>query len=239
MGQLKRLINNCLSLIRWAIERYQFLSKNSRAVVAVSGGVDSLLLLFLLNEYNRRFNQKWEIYPCHINPGFPNWNAEIIQNYAQKMGLSCKVIDTDISKRVKDSPKRCFLCARERRKKLLEYADSLNIFQIALAHHLEDAAETLIMNILYNGEISTILPKQPVIAGRFFFIRPIYYVAKKKIIELARLLNLPENMNICPYYSFSKREKIRRFIQEIEKEYPDIYQTIFSGIFNIRREYLP
>jgi len=239
LAQIVRLINPALSAVSKIIKRFNILEKHTGVVVGVSGGVDSLVLLFLLNEYNNKFRQHWDIYACHIDPGFPDWNTEYIREFCKKWNVPCRTISSGIDQRIKILEKKCFFCARERRRKLLEYAESLNIFQVALAHHLEDVAETFLLNIIYNGEVSTLVPKQSVIQGRFSFIRPMYYLDKKEIQKIARVLQIPENLNICPYYQISKRQKIRDFLNEIAVEYPDVYQSIFNGIRNIKTAYLP
>lgn len=238
MAHLTKIVKSCFSSIRRVLEQFHLLEKKSRVVVAVSGGVDSLVLLYLLNEYNQKFSQNWEIFACHIDPKFPNWDIAKLERCLKREGVEYKIIDTDIHNRIKNLSKKCFFCARERRYRLLEYAESINAFQIALAHHLEDVVETFIMNICYNGEISAMVPKQGVIQGRFFFVRPMYYIEKKQILAIADILGIPENMNLCPYYRLSKREKIRNFLKEIENEYPDVYKAIFNGMRNIKFPYL-
>lgn len=115
----------------------------------------------------------------------------------------------------------------------------MSIFQIALAHHKEDVAETALLNMMYNGGISTIVPKQSVIQGRFFFIRPLYYFSKELIQDIARVYKLPRNKNICPYFEESKREEVRKFLTKIQKENHDVYKNIFRSIFNIKNSYMP
>ncbi|MFX1506338.1 MAG: hypothetical protein ACFFDC_09510, partial [Promethearchaeota archaeon] len=93
-------------------------------------------------------------------------------------------------------------------------------------------AETILLNMIFNGEISTVVPKQSVIQGRFFFIRPLYYFDKEKIITLARIYGLPETSNICPYYKDSKREMERDFLERIKKDNPHVYKNIFTGLWD-------
>ena len=134
---------------------------------------------------------------------------------------------------------RCYPCSRERRKTLLEVADQQSIFQIALAHHTQDAVETLFLNMIYNGELSTLIPKQSVIQGRYFFVRPLYYLSKEQILNIANALGLSKQRNICPYYKDSKREMIRNFLDKIKKDNPDVYKNIFRAIFHLKKTYLP
>jgi len=235
----RRLINTCFGLVKQAIERHEFLGKNSRVLVGVSGGVDSLCLLLLLLEYNNRYQRKWEIHACHVDPQFPSWNSDKLKNIFVKHKVPHTIIKAAIYKRIKTLPYKCFFCSRERRKRLLEVADRLGIFQIALAHHKQDVTETILLNMIYNGEISTLTPKQPVIQGRFFFIRPLYYFDKRKNLALAQVYRLPVVKNICPYYKDSKREMVRNFLKRVQKENPDVYKNIFRSIFHIKKAYMP
>jgi len=235
----RRLINSCLSLVRQAIQRHGFLEKNSRVLVSVSGGIDSLVLLLLLLEYNLRFNQKWEIHACHINPQFPEWRVENLTKLFKKNTVPYTIVKININKKIKNVKKKCYPCARERRKKLLEVADKLGFFQIAFAHHKQDVAETILLNMIYNGEISTLVPKQSMIQGRFFFIRPLYYFDKQNIQAIAKIYNLPDISSTCPYYEDSKREMVRNFLEKIKEENPDVFKNIFRSIFHIKKTYMP
>jgi tRNA 2-thiocytidine biosynthesis protein TtcA len=149
------------------------------------------------------------------------------------------IVKTNIYKKIKESPSKCYPCARERRKKLLELSDKLGFFQIALGHHKEDVAETILLNMIYNGEISTLVPKQSVIQGRFFFIRPLYYLDKTTIKTIAQIYKLSPGRTSCPYYAESKRETIRNFLEKLQKENPNIYKNIFRSISHIKRPYMP
>jgi tRNA 2-thiocytidine biosynthesis protein TtcA len=239
LAEASRLVNSNLAAFKRTIDKYEFLEYNSRAVVGISGGVDSLVLLFLLAQYNEKYRQGWEIHPCHVDPRFAGWDTAFIEEYCKTLGMPCKIIRTGIGQKLMDQDRKCFVCSRERRRRLLEFADSLNIFQIVLAHNLEDVVETFILNIVYNGVISAFVPRQPVIRGRFCFVRPLYFLSKKKVLAIARSLGIPENRNSCPYAAGSKREKIRDFLKGVKEEYPEVYTSIFRGMLNVKTEYLP
>jgi tRNA 2-thiocytidine biosynthesis protein TtcA len=234
-----KLITAGFMLMKHAIRRHGFLDKNSRVLVGISGGVDSLVLLTLLDEYNKQYQQGWEIHACHIHPQFPQWNVHVVEQFLKKQNVPYTIVTIDIDKNIKQRAHKCYMCSRERRRKLLEVADSLSTFQIALAHHREDAAETILLNMIYNAEISTLVPKQSVIQGRFFFIRPLYYFAKVTINKLARAFNLPQHKNICPYSEESKRETLRDILRKLQREHPDVYKNIFRSIFSIKHSYMP
>jgi tRNA 2-thiocytidine biosynthesis protein TtcA len=235
----KKLISAGLMLMRHAIRRHGFLDKNSRVLVGISGGIDSLVLLTLLIEYNKQYQQGWEIHACHIHPQFPQWNVHVVEKFLKKYNVPYTIVTIDINKDIKQRTHKCYLCSRERRRKLLEVADSLSTFQIALAHHKEDAAETILLNMMYNAEISTLVPKQSVIQGRFFFIRPLYYFEKETINKIVQVFKLPQNKNICPYFEESKRETVREFLTKLQRYNPDVYKNIFRSIFTIKNSYMP
>ena len=222
-----------------AIERHGLLVKNSRVLVGVSGGVDSTVLLSLLLEYNKRFAQNWEIHACHVDAGFSQINTRAVEKFLKTSKVPYTIVRKTINNKIKNMKNRCYPCSRERRKTLLEVADQQSIFQIALAHHTHDAVETLLLNMIYNGELSTLTPKQSVIQGRYFFVRPLYYLAKEQIKNIAAVLGIRPQRNVCPYYRESKREMVRIFLDRIKIENPDVYKNIFRAIFHLKKTYLP
>ncbi len=93
--------------------------------------------------------------------------------------------------------------------------------------------------MFYAGRISTLMPRQPVVQGRFVLVRPMYYMTKDEIEAIARAEGIEALKTDCPYYKDSNREKIRGMLRELQKETPDIYSNIFRSVFNIMRSYMP
>lgn len=234
-----RHINSGFVLLKRALTHFNFLARHTRVLVGVSGGVDSLVLLHLLLEYDRRYQRHWEIHACHINPQFPGWQSTTLHHLFEGLSIPYHIVRKNIHTKIKDAGNKCYRCSRERRKALLETASGLNIFQVALAHHKQDVAETVIMNMIYNGQFSTLTPRQSVIHGRFYFVRPLYYFEKDTIRAIARSYGLPANDNICPFYQDSKREVVRNFLERTKEHSPDIYKNIFRSLSHINKAYLP
>jgi tRNA 2-thiocytidine biosynthesis protein TtcA len=232
-------VKSGLSSIRYAIRHHSLLEKHTSILVGISGGIDSLVLLFLLHKYKDIYRQMWEIKACHIDKGFPAHRSADLEEYLSARGIALTVVKTGIYTRTRRSDDKCFFCSRARRQKLMEYAEDFNINNIALAHHQEDVAETLLLNMLYAGRTSTLLPIQPIAHGRFNFVRPLYYLDKTTILDIARAFDLKSQANSCPYYKESRRELIREKLNDIKERNPDVYTNVFHSIFNIKKTYMP
>ncbi len=234
------MANTLFNLIKKVIDRYEILPHNTRILIALSGGIDSIVLSHLLHQYNLKFRPNWEIYVVHINPGFEGWRVSPIEKFLKMKGYRYEIIDAPIKPRLETVERNhCFFCSRLRRKILVEYADALSIKTIALAHNKDDIVETLLLNLLFTRGFGTIIPKQSILQGRFFFVRPLYYIDKDLIQNYARLNRLPVIKNRCPYASLNMREEIRRFLKRIKKRERRVVDNIFYGITNIKTQYLP
>ena len=171
--------------------------------------------------------------------GFPDWNPSDLQEFLSQRNIHCAVAKVNIYRRLLNTQDKCFYCSRARREKLMKIAEKSNIFNVALAHHQEDVAETLLLNMLHSGRISTLLPKQAVVHGRFSIVRPLYYFDKRTILKIGHDFGLRNFGNSCPFYRDSRRESIRNILNEMKKKNPDIYSNIFRSVFNIKNTYMP
>jgi tRNA 2-thiocytidine biosynthesis protein TtcA len=231
-------INEGLTLIRRIKERYAFLEKHARVLIGISGGVDSAVLLALLHEYNERYAQGWSLHACHVSMNMRYAPAGSV-SWCESYNVPYTIIKGQFPGTASERLSTCYRCARQRRQKLLEVAESMNIQQIALAHHKQDVAETFLLNTMYNGEISTLLPKQSVIQGRHFFIRPLYGFEKKMINTIASIYGFKISRTACPYFKNSKRNNVRTFLEQCHRQNPDVYKNIFRALSHVKRAYLP
>ncbi|NWG03719.1 MAG: tRNA 2-thiocytidine(32) synthetase TtcA [Syntrophaceae bacterium] len=228
------------SLMGKAIHRYDLIQEGDRILVGVSGGKDSLTLLHLLHERRKRVPIHYELFPVYIDLGFRSGRAEILKNFFETKGLPYHIEFTDIGRRANSSENRenpCFLCAWERRKRLFHLAHHFKCNKIALGHHQDDIIETLLLNIFFSAEISTMVPSQSLFKGKITLIRPLALIEEKKIERFAREMKLPFGPSGCPSSGKTKRKVIKDLIEDLSKRNRKVKGNIFRAISNIKLDY--
>jgi len=228
------------SLIGKAIHRYGLIQDGDRILVGVSGGKDSLTLLHLLHERSKRVPIHYELMPVYIDLGFDSARAEILRNYFETIGLPYHIEFTDIGRRANSPENRenpCFLCSWERRKRLFHFAHRFQCNRIALGHHKDDIIETLLLNIFYSAEISTMVPRQTLFKGKIALIRPLALLEEKKIERFARETGLPFGPSGCPSSGKTKRKVVKDLIEALSKKDRRLKGNIFRALSNIKLDY--
>jgi tRNA 2-thiocytidine biosynthesis protein TtcA len=237
-GRTYRTVN---SAIGKAIGDYGMISAEDRILVAVSGGADSLVLLWMLSERQRWSPVPYSLEAVHIDPGFAPDGSAPIAEFCRRIGLELRVEHTDFGLRAHSSGNRenpCFLCARLRRQRLFEVAEETGCRKLALGHNQDDIIETFFINVCYAGEISTMLPAQPFFNGRFTIIRPLAYAAAAKVRGLAGAIDLPRIPSPCPSAGDSRRGRIRTILADLYRDNRKVRGNIFAALRNVKREYL-
>jgi tRNA 2-thiocytidine biosynthesis protein TtcA len=224
-----------------ALHRYQMISDGDRILVGLSGGKDSLSLLWMLSERRRRVPIKYEVFAAYIDLGFEDGFTDSLRRFCEDKGFSLKVEFTDYglvghSRLNRENP--CFLCSRLRRKRLFEIAHELGCTKLAMGHNKDDIIETLFLNICYAGEISTMVPSQTFFQGRFTVIRPLAFAEEDLIRSFASNQNFPEFINPCPTARSSKRSQIKSFLIQLYRSNPKIRGNIFRAMSHVKPEYL-
>ena len=224
-----------------ALHRYRMISDGDRIVVGVSGGADSLTLMWMLSDRQKRIPIDYELFAVYIDPGFEGSFAEALQAYCDRLGYSLRVEYTDYgvvghSDINRENP--CFLCSRLRRKRLFEIADELGCSKLALGHNKDDVIETLFMNICYAGEISTMLPVQNIFEGKFTLIRPLAFADEDWIRRFAKDQRFPEFINPCPTAATSKRQEVKLLLNQLYRSNKKVKGNIFRAIRHVKPEYL-
>ncbi len=224
-----------------AIHRFGLIQDGDRILVGVSGGKDSLTLLHLLHERRKRVPIHYDLIPVHIDLGFGSKRAETLKEYFESQGFPYHIEFTDIGKRANSPENRenpCFLCSWERRKTLFQLAHRFRCNKIALGHHKDDIIETLLLNIFYSAEMSTMLPLQPLFKGKITLIRPLALIEERQIERFANEKGLPFGPSGCPVSGKTKRKEIKDLLRNLEQSNPKIKGNIFRSLSNIKMDYL-
>jgi tRNA 2-thiocytidine biosynthesis protein TtcA len=214
------------------------LAPGDKIAVAVSGGKDSLTLLRLLIDRQKFVPIKYSLLAMHIDMGYPKSISGKLEKYFKKLGVEYKIIKTDILKKTPKSKINCFWCSWNRRRELFLAANKLGCTKIALGHHLDDIAETMLLNLFFRGEISTMAPKQELFKGKIMLIRPLAYVPERLIKLFAQEARLGHDTCVCPHSVISNRNRMGRIIQDLEKISPDIKKNIFRSLKRVKKDYL-
>ncbi|MDR2010515.1 MAG: tRNA 2-thiocytidine(32) synthetase TtcA [Bacteroidales bacterium] len=237
----KRTIQKTHSKIGKAIKEYDLIHEGDRIMIGVSGGKDSMTLLSVLATRRRFSNIKYDIVAVHID--VENVPYSIDQEYIAGF---CKEYDIDfvVEKITVDFEKdpgksHCFVCSWHRRKRLFELTKIYNCNKLALGHHLDDAIETLIINMCYHGSISSMPATLKMFNGRIDLIRPLILLTNQEIRKFAVTMGFPSEKEVCPYEDKTKRTQAGEIIREMEKRFKPARKSIFKSMQKIFVEYLP
>lgn len=223
------------------INRYKLIEENDRVLVGLSGGKDSLVLLETLAQRRRRLPVDYYVAAAYIHINGVGYDSDrvFLQSFCNELSVPFKVIDVEADFSPSQDKSVCFLCSSQRRKKLFDLASEDNCNKIALGHHMDDAVETLLMNMIFSGSISSMPPALELFSGEISLIRPLLLLKEEKISEYAGIRNFPEQKKTCPWGGDSQRAKIKSFIAGLKKSDKNALPNIYNSMSNIHREYLP
>ncbi|MGL5000576.1 MAG: ATP-binding protein [Cetobacterium sp.] len=221
-----------------AMHDYSMIEEGDRVAIGISGGKDSLTVLNALIRIQKISGIKFEIFPIHIHPVEEGGNYGEIKEYCKKLGVELQVIETSIGESIltnSDLKNPCFMCARVRRGILYKEMKNQNINKLVLGHHKDDIVETFLLNILYQGNMGVMKPAYNSEEYGLKVIRPLAYVEEKETIRYAKKLNLPILHNDCPYETSdnSKRLKVKKMIEELSKDSPNVRSVLLHSIKNL------
>ncbi len=229
------------SLMGKAIHRYGMIRDGDRILVGVSGGKDSLTLLTLLSERAKRVPVHYELLAVHVDLGFDSSGADMLKEFFEARKIAYHIEPTRIAELANGPDNRenpCFLCSWERRKRVFSLAQRFGCNKVAFGHHKDDIIETLLLNIFYSAEISTMLPVQSMFNGKMTLIRPLALLEERKVERFAKEMGLPYFPCGCPASGRSKRRKVKELISGLEKENRKVKGNIFRSLSNVKLDYM-
>jgi tRNA 2-thiocytidine biosynthesis protein TtcA len=239
MASLEREVRR---LVGRAIHRYDQIAHRDRILVAVSGGKDSLVLLWNLRERLNRIPIRYELVAVHIDMGFDPGPGEQLEAFLQGEGFAHQVVRTDYGVRAHGPENRenpCFWCARLRRTALFHKARELRCNKIAFGHNQDDFIETFLINICYSSQVACMLPRQPFFGGEIVVIRPLVLLPSATVERYRRRLGLPDIPNPCPSVDHNRRRELRMLLETLYRGNPKVRGNIFHAMSNVKHAYLP
>lgn len=226
-----------------ALVDFDMIQDGDKIMVCVSGGKDSSILLALLTEIQRRSERKFKIEAAILDQKQPGFQIEAFKNWVHSLNVPFHVIERDtysiVTEKVQDGKTFCSLCSRLRRAILYDFAFDNGFSKMALGHHRDDLTTTTMLNLFYGGKTASMPPKLLSDDKRNILLRPMCYVAEKDLIELARIWAFPIiPCNLCGSQDGLKRQKIKKMLNDLEKEIPDIAASIQTALSNVNLSHM-
>lgn len=226
-------LQQVMSRVRKAVDDYKMIEEGDKIAIGISGGKDSLTLLYALNGLKRFYPKHFDIVAISVDLGFKNVSFDKIKALCDDLGVEYHVINTDISQIVFDDRKEtnpCSLCAKMRKGALNDLAKSLNCNKIAYAHHEDDVVETYIMSLIYEGRMHTFRPVTYLDRMDLTVIRPLVYMKEADVIGFVNKENVPVLKSPCPVDGYTKREYVKNLIKDINNDAPGVKERIFTAL---------
>ena len=224
------MIQRLTGLLRRCAEDYHMIEPGDRVGVGVSGGKDSMVLLVLLAELKKYVPFHLEAITIDMGLGMDYSGIEAM---CRELDVPYTIVKTEIGPIIFDYRKEknpCSMCAKMRRGALNQALLDRNLTKLALGHHYDDAVETFLMSLLYEGRISCFQPVTKLDRTGITQIRPMLYIHEKTVDNFARSAHLPVLQNRCPADKHTKREEIKELVYTLSQTYPDLKERVFGAM---------
>ncbi len=226
-------LQQVLSLVRKAVDDYGMINEGDKIAVGISGGKDSLTLLYALSKLRRFYPKPFELYAITVDLGFDNLNLEGIEKLCEELEVPYTIVKTDIAKIVFEDRKEsnpCALCAKMRKGALNDAMKEKGINKIAYAHHKDDVVDTMMMSLIFEGRFHTFSPVTYLDRTDLYVIRPLIYMNEADVIGFVNKYNVPVVKSPCPADKTTKREYVNNLLKALNKENPGVKNRMFTAI---------
>jgi len=240
---MERIEKKLLSAVAKASADFQLLEPGDRVMVAVSGGKDSHGLLYLLREVQKRAPFPFSLFALNVDQGHPGFPAHVLPQYFEREGYEHVIVTEDtysvVTEKVPEGKTYCSLCSRLRRGILYTQAQKLGATKIALGHHRDDVIETLMLNLLYAGQLKAMPARLRSDDGRNVVIRPLVYASEAELTELAELKQFPIiPCDLCGSQDNLKRKQVKQLLTTLNDQNPTVRANVFAALGNVRPSHL-
>ncbi len=228
-------LQQLMSLTRKALEEYNMINEGDRIAVGISGGKDSLALLYALSGIQKFYPRHFEIEAITVHTGIEGMDFTPVADLCRQLNVNYTVIESDIYEIVFDMRKEgnpCSLCSKLRKGALNEKAISLGCNKVAYAHHKDDLIETFLMSLIYEGRLHSFSPVTYLSRMNLTLIRPLMFINEADIVGFKNAMQLPVVKNLCPADGVTKRQYVKELIKSLNAENPGVRQRIFTAILD-------
>src|SRR3990167_6567330 len=228
-----------LHYIGKGIEDFNMIQRGDRVMVCLSGGKDSFTLLTILELLRQKSHAKFEIFAFTLDQAQPGWDDQALRAWLKNKNIAHEILTHDtysiVKEKIPEGQTYCSLCSRLRRGIIYRYAEEKGFNKIALGHHRDDLIRTLLMSILYNGEIRSMPPKLLSDNKKHIVIRPLVYCQEQDIAAFAREMAFPLiPCSLCGSQENLMRKRIKKLIDELAQENPKVPSNILHALSAIK-----
>lgn len=226
-------LQQVLSLVRKAIDEYHMIEDGDKIAIGISGGKDSLTLLYALHGLKRFYPKKFDIHAVTVDLGFNNLNLDEIKALCEKLEVPYTIVKTDIAKIIFEDRKEsnpCSLCAKMRKGALNDAIKEAGCNKVAYAHHKDDVVETMLMSLIFEGRFHTFSPNTYLDRMDLTVIRPMIYMQEADVIGFVNKYEVPVVKSPCPADGYTKREYVKDLLRNLNHENPGVKERMFTAI---------
>ncbi|MBD5527896.1 MAG: tRNA 2-thiocytidine(32) synthetase TtcA [Lachnospiraceae bacterium] len=228
-------LQQVLSYVRRAIDDYHMIEEGDKIAVGISGGKDSLTLLYALHGLMRFYPKSFSIHAVTVDLGFENLKLDKIQSLCESLNVEYTIVKTDIAQvvfeeRKEDNP--CALCAKMRKGALNNAIKAVGCNKVAYAHHKDDVVETMLLSLIYEGRFHTFAPVTYLDRTELTVIRPLMYMNEADVVGFVNKYDVPVVKSPCPADGNTKREYVKNLLRKLNQENPGVKERMFTAIQN-------
>lgn len=240
---MERLEKRLLAEVARASHDFKLLEPNDKVMVAVSGGKDSFAMLYLLRQIQKRAPFPFSIVAVNVDQGHPGFPERVLPEYFEREGYEYRIVKEDtysiVKEKIPEGKTFCSLCSRLRRGILYTVAAEMGCTKIALGHHRDDVIETLMLNLLYSGQLKAMPARLRSDDGRNTVIRPLVYVTEPELQEFAEQMAFPIiPCDLCGSQENLQRKQVKNLLNDLNAKNSKVRANVFAAIGNVRPSHL-
>lgn len=226
-------LQQLLSYTRKAVDEYQMIQPGDKIAVGISGGKDSLTMLYALHGLKRFYPNHFDLHAITVSLGYEGFDLSPVRALCEELEVPYTVVDSEIARIIFDERKEenpCSLCAKMRKGAFNQEAKRLGCNKVAYAHHKDDIVETMLLSLIFEGRFHAFSPRTYLDRMDLTVIRPLMYVDEADVIGFQHKYHLPVVKNPCPADGFTKRQDAKDLLRQLNQQYPGVKSRMFTAI---------